>query len=241
MTCDELRDDYELYALGVLDEPERSELGEHLRSGCPRCSPGVDRARRLVAQLAADTPDAKPPGRLRKRVLNSIGAQPPGFPWAPLLAFSTALALFGVVYFFGRQRDTTMELVRARDAVRGQAIELSRLNDALAVLQGADTRQVIFGAETQGRVFVNPRRGVLLIASNLPPAPAGKAYEMWVIPKGGNPVPAGLFQSDSSGTALHVSRAPVDPNTTAAVAVTLEDAAGAPQPTSQPLILAKLG
>ena len=51
---------------------------------------------------------------------------------------------------------------------------------------------------------------MLLIASNLPPAPAGKIYEMWMIPKGGKPVPAGLFQSESTGAAMHIQPGPVD-------------------------------
>ena len=87
---------------------------------------------------------------------------------------------------------------------------------------------------------MNPKGGVLLLASNLPAAPEGKIYEMWVIPKAGNPVPAGLFQSDAEGTALHMQKATVDLAATKAVAVTLEPAGGVPQPTSQPLIVAVL-
>jgi hypothetical protein len=41
-------------------------------------------------------------------------------------------------------------------------------------------------------------------------------------------------------TALHLSRGPVNIGATAAVTVTLENAAGAFKPTSQPLILARL-
>jgi hypothetical protein len=80
-------------------------------------------------------------------------------------------------------------------------------------------------------VFLDPARGVLLLASNLPPAPAGKTYEMWVIPKAtGKPVPAGLFQSAADGTAIHVLPGPVDVAGTAAVAVTMNVAAGATVP-----------
>jgi anti-sigma-K factor RskA len=78
------------------------------------------------------------------------------------------------------------------------------------------------------------------MASNLPPAPAGKLYEMWMIPKNGNPLPAGLFQSETNGTAMHIRRGAVDLNETGAVAVTVENEQGADQPTSQPLIVAAL-
>jgi anti-sigma-K factor RskA len=111
-------------------------------------------------------------------------------------------------------------------------------------LNQPDARQVVFGVGApqppRGRVFVDARRGVLLLASNLPPAPEGKAYEMWVIPKSGNPLPAGLFQSATDGTALHVLSGPVDVTAAGAIAVTLEPAAGVPQPTTKPVIVAAL-
>jgi anti-sigma-K factor RskA len=90
----------------------------------------------------------------------------------------------------------------------------------------------------QGKVFLNPARGVLLIASNLPRTPANKIYEMWIIPKGAKPVPAGLFQAQENGSAMHVQAGTVDVRSTAAVAVTVENEAGADQPTTQPLIVA---
>jgi anti-sigma-K factor RskA len=89
-------------------------------------------------------------------------------------------------------------------------------------------------------VFVNPSRGVLLIASNLPRTPADKIYEMWIIPKAAKPVPAGLFQSQDDGNAMHVQPGMVDVSSTAAIAVTVENQAGADQPTTQPLIVAPL-
>ena len=89
---------------------------------------------------------------------------------------------------------------------------------------------------------MNPGKGVLLVASNLPPAPAGKVYEMWVIPKGAGakPIPAGLFQSQTDGTAMHLQPPTGDLTNTAAVAVTLEDQAGATTPTMPILIVAAL-
>ena len=81
---------------------------------------------------------------------------------------------------------------------------------------------------------------MLLIASNLPRTAADKIYEMWIIPKGAKPVPAGLFQSQDDGSAMHVRPGTVDLASTAAVAVTIENQAGADQPTTTPLIVANL-
>jgi len=148
------------------------------------------------------------------------------------------------VFFQSRERRAENQLARVQAESFTERQELARLNAAFAILYQPDARQVVFGAGTpqppRGRVFLDPRRGVLLLASNLPPAPAGKAYEMWVIPKRGKPTPAGLFQSMADGTVMHILSGPVDVNATGAVAVTLEPESGVPQPTSTPVIAAAL-
>lgn len=244
MSCEELREEYELYALGVADEPEKSELGEHLQRGCETCTAGVLTARGAMALMGSTVPPATPPRRLRRRILASVGVEQQSSMWMPLWIGVAAFSLVTAFYFYGRDRDNGLQLLRSRQESRAQSIELARLNEALALLNQPETRQVTFGTgapqPARGRVFVNPKMGVLLLASNLPAAPEGKTYEMWVIPKAGNPLPAGLFQSDTGGAALYFHRAAVDLAATKAVAVTLEPAGGVAQPTSQPLIVAVL-
>ena len=53
-----------------------------------------------------------------------------------------------------------------------------------------------------GRLVWNERTGGHLFVAALPPAPEGKAYEAWTI-SGGQPRPAGVFQPDASGVAVH--------------------------------------
>ena len=245
MSCDELRDEYEMYALGLADEAQAAELREHLGRGCATCAAGVRSARDLVTMLGASAPPMSPRPELRRRIMAAVGVEPRrGWGWTPLWIAVSALSLVTAFYFYGRDRDNALQTAKFQQQAREQAIELTRLNEGLAILNQPDTRQAAFGAGAKapprGRVFVNPKSGVLLIASNLPTAPAGKIYEMWLIPKRGNPVPAGLFQSDAQATAMHVQRTAVDVAATQAVAVTLEVEGGAPQPTSQPLIVAEL-
>ncbi len=38
---------------------------------------------------------------------------------------------------------------------------------------------------------------MMLMAGNLAPVPAGKAYELWIIPTQGAPMPAGIFSPTS--------------------------------------------
>jgi len=245
MNCEHLRDHYELYAIGLAEEPERGEIREHLEQGCEVCMAELTRARELAAILATTAPLADPPARLRERILAAAGVAPRRLGWwAPFWAVAAVCAIFAAAFFASREKDLGRELARNEDLVRRQTVELTRLNEAFAILSGPDTTEATFGGSQpqppKGKVFVNPSEGVLLMASNLPPAASGKIYEMWIIPKKGMPVPAGLFQTAAEGTAFYVRRGAVDVNATGAVAVTLENAGGAPQPTSTPIIVAAI-
>ena len=146
------------------------------------------------------------------------------------MAAAVALVLLALIFVVRDRYRYVDEAVRAREA--------------LAILYGPRTVEASFGgAQTQpprGKVFVSPDRGVLLVASNLPATPADRIYEMWLIPKGAKPVPAGLFRSGEDGDAIHVRPGAVDIASTAAIAVTVENQAGADQPTTTPLIVAPL-
>ena len=245
MNCEQLREHYELYALGVAEEPERSEIREHLERGCGVCMAELKRAREMAAILGGTAALADPSPKLRRRILASAGVERRRLGWwAPFWAVAAVCAVFAAAFFHSREKDFEAQLSRTREQVRGQTIELTRLTEAFAILSGPDTTEASFGGSQpqppKGKVFVNPSQGVLLMASNLPPARSGKVYEMWIIPKGGKPVPAGLFQSASEGTALYVHRGSVDVSATGAVAVTLENEGGAPQPTSEPIIVAAI-
>jgi hypothetical protein len=146
-----------------------------------------------------------------------------------------ALALFAAVYFGGRERDLANELARVREENSRRNVELTRVNQAFAILTGGDTTITAFGegaSKPKGKLFVSPSEGVLLIAGNLQPAPSGKAYEMWIV-KDGTAKAAGMFQAGADGSAMHMERGTMANGD--AVAVTLENEAGADQPTSTPL------
>jgi anti-sigma-K factor RskA len=91
--------------------------------------------------------------------------------------------------------------------------------------------------KAHARVFFNrSSREAVLIATGLDPAPAGKAYAVWVIGKAA-PVPAGLFQADASGRALLKLPPVPEAEAVKTFAVTLEPAGGVPAPTG-PMVLA---
>jgi hypothetical protein len=245
MNCPELRDHYELYALGLAEDPEREEIRAHLARGCEVCMSEMKRAREVVTMLGGTPELATPSPKLRRRILASVGDEQRGWGWTPFLAGTTIMFLAAAVYFGGREWDFSREVVKLTEQSRGQIIELTRLNEAFSLMNGADTTVTSFGDKKptpKGRLYFNPAKGALLIASNLPQAPAGKAYELWLIPKakGGSPVRAGMFQTESDGTVMRIMPGPIDPNVNAAVAVTMEVDSGVDAPTGAILIVAPL-
>ena len=242
MTCQELQEMFELYALGALEADEKVEIQTHLARGCEDCHQALASALALNAGVFTLAPSLKPPGRLKRRLLTSVGVHYPGWGWVWALG---AVCLVLVTGWLGiEERSRTFELADARRALLESKGERDRLTQALQFLSDPQTRPASFGrgqtAPPRGYVFLHPQMGVLLIASNLPAAGAGKTYEMWVIPKGGTPQPAGLFQSDGS-RGLHILSGPVDVSAIGTIAVTIEPAAGSATPTMPIIIAAPVG
>lgn len=232
MNCEELRDHYDLYALDIAEEAERAEIRAHLERGCEVCMAGVRKAVETAALIGASAPAVEPSSKLRRRILTSVGVEQRRPSWGAMWAMAAAFSLIvlGLLLVLRMRSPYVQEALRSREA--------------LSILYAPTTVEASFGGvqprPPRGRVFVNPAQGVLLIAANLPQTPADKIYEMWLIPKGAKPVPAGLFQSQEDGNAMHVRSGTVDIASTAAVAVTVENQGGADQPTTTPLIMAPL-
>jgi anti-sigma-K factor RskA len=228
MTCDQLRQDYTSYALGIADDPERAEIAEHLARKCPECSAGIASALATVTAMSGAVAITEPPKHLKRRVMATVEKAPRRswagvfVPWAITAAMSVALVAIGI-------------------SGRRQIGDTAKLEQALSILNDPATRDVTFGETekpSKGRVFVSSARGVVFIGANLPRIDAGKTFELWLIPAKGNPVPAGLFRSQSDATAVFVRPGPVE--NAAAVAVTVEPEGGSAQPTTTPFIVTKL-
>jgi hypothetical protein len=237
--CDAFRDDFELYALGLLTPAEKAEMEDHLRTGCVTCEAALKSALAVNAIVLSMAPEVVPPARLKRRVLAGVGVHPMSWTW--LGALAAACMVVVALWLSVQERSRSAELAQARRTLIEVSSQRDRLMQALSFLDDPATVPVSFGKgkplPPHGNVFVHSKLGVLLIAANLPAAQAGKTYEMWVIPKGGAPRPAGLFQSQG-GTALHILSGPVDVGTIGAIAVTLEPESGSSAPTSTPIIVA---
>ena len=82
-----------------------------------------------------------------------------------------------------------------------------------------------------GIVRYNARKGMVLYTAVLPPLPAGKIYQMWLVPATGVPISAGIFVPVEHG-ARQMWMAEVPLHAEAKLfAVTVEPGGGMPQPT----------
>jgi hypothetical protein len=89
-----------------------------------------------------------------------------------------------------------------------------------------------------GKVIWDPERRVAILqVSNLPPVPADKDYQLWVVKavEGGKPISAGVFDVSSTASAYFKVEqlAVTDPGEIAAFAITLEPNGGVPAPTGE--------
>jgi anti-sigma-K factor RskA len=245
------------YVLGALDVPERKDFEAHL-AVCPLCREEVRSLTRVVDALALSVPQHTPRAELRARVLAvATGARSDGSVQAPdsrtrsriraWLPLAAAIVIALALGFYARQlqvRVATLE-VRLGDAERRASgfqrdmLEARRVADqtqtAMTVLAAPDLVRIDLAGQAAApqataRALWSRNRGMVFTTTNLPPARAGRVYQVWVVTKTA-PVSAGLLVPDPSGRATVYFDTPADIAPPVAIAVTDEPAGGVPAPT----------
>jgi anti-sigma-K factor RskA len=159
-------------------------------------------------------------------------------PWAIAAALAIACSILG--YRVSSMNDA---LDGESRLVSNLAAKASHAQQVLEVLNAPDAQRVILTttkmppAPVAHTVYLAERGALVMEASHLTPVPAGKTYELWVIPaSGAAPVPAGTFTPNAEGYASLVL--PTLPSGVAAKAfgITIEKAGGATTPTL-PIVL----
>jgi anti-sigma-K factor RskA len=93
--------------------------------------------------------------------------------------------------------------------------------------------------KASARAFWSRSRGMVFTASNLPPLPAGRIYQLWVVTAQA-PISAGLLTPDATGNVSDIFNTPQDLPQPVAMAVTIEPAGGVPAPTGAMYLVGKL-
>src|ERR1051326_7134956 len=126
MNCEELRDSFELYSLGLLEPGERNEIETHLARGCENCQTKLRDALAMNAMLLASTPAERPHSRLKRRVLATFGLSPAGWGWVGALAAACMRIL--ALWLSVQERRRTAELAEARQAIMQVSAERDRVS-----------------------------------------------------------------------------------------------------------------
>ena len=242
-------EDFDLYALGVLEGDELRGIETHVNS-CSLCAQKAAEARGRIAMLALSAPPQEPSLEVRQRLMARIRAdvnparakadvrpeRAPSRVWNFVWgAVAMALAIFAI-YLWNSNKILQEELTRQEVAMK-QQMELTRRARELATLfSSPQTVTVNLAAKApittgSGRVVYNSQQGALIYAGTLPQLAAGKSYELWVIPQTGNPIAAGVFSVDPTGNGEVVLPKIPAGVSAKAFAVTIEPAGGGAAPT----------
>jgi len=244
-----LGDQAELYALGALTAAERAEFEAHL-AVCAACAADVRALAPVAAGLAAAVAGPVPSPALRDRVMAKVSRPqaPPSYSRSGWLAAAASIifaTVFGLSAVRMRDRVTTLE-AQLRDAtIRADANEqrvadLRKSADGVVsminVMLAPDVARVELAGQpaapsASARAFWSRQRGLVINAANLPPLPAGRTYQLWVLTAQPAPISAGLLRPDSSGRASVMFNTPVDIPQPTAMAVTIEPEGGVASPT----------
>ncbi len=241
MSCDQFRENLELYALGALENDEANALKQHLATGCPFCAEALQRAINLNALIARNVPMVDPPPGLRRRIGQSIAPSGAvsGRHWLPwVLAAAALLALAVGLSVQMRLRQTGTQIAQS------QLADQARLSSALEILEAPGTRAVSFSDSTRpqlhGALYVHQKLGLALIIDRLPVAPAGWKYVTWIVPKTGAPQLVEPFHPDHRGRAVSVVPGPVKVDELDGVAVSMEPQGARPTKPTQLVFEAKI-
>jgi anti-sigma-K factor RskA len=249
---DELQEKASLFAAGALPEDERKEYVRHLEEdGCEVCRAEAFELQSVVHALAMGLPSNSPSPDVKKRLMAQaeLAASTPAIPqsrkrsldWFGWWAAAAVSVAMGVVLVFN------VDLRRQIHSLTTRVAELeSRMvqqRTLLAKFTAPRVRVLTLagqGATPQAgaRIFWDEEaRTWSFFANELPRVSEDRAYQLWFVPKTGNPISAGVFNTGPDGSVnieIPISGKVEDLKV---AAVTTEPAGGLPQPTGAFVLL----
>jgi anti-sigma-K factor RskA len=255
---DTLRDLAPGYVLGALS-PEEAGAFEAALAGSSELRQEIAEYRELMAVMGAGAREA-PPVDLKARVLERVRAET-GVPLRsgavapastdrtathraliPILGLGLAAAVLLAVWL-GLRVGALGEEVRARDSALAErdarlAAREATLNALLEPGVQLTTLTATGEAPPVVQVFWDRvRHSAIVNTFRLRPAPSGRVYQLWLLPRKGKPIPSQVFNTEATGHQL-ITGIPVPAEQdVAGFALTVEPPGGSPQPTSQPFLV----
>jgi anti-sigma-K factor RskA len=244
---DDLQEQASLYAAGAMTDSERQAYARHLEEDqCAVCRSEVNELQSTISLLAFSAPEASPSPNVKARLMEQArSAMPPRavvervqprFRWLEWVSTAVAIASIAVAFVLLRSNADLRRLAAELNSrIARLEVELVGERTTIAFLTSADRVVNLAGQGTnvqaRGRLFWDQqRKRWSLYIKDLPPVPADKSYQLWFVPKSGNPVSAQVFNTDADGSIVIDIPVP-DIGDLQAAAVTTEPAGGVPQPT----------
>jgi anti-sigma-K factor RskA len=190
--------------------------------------------------VAAPQVDAYP----RTEVRGSVRSRHSLVPWlaaAAAIIVAVSLSMRSRSELNATRAGLEQQLASLRAKLDSTGIALANRDSLIANLVGPDVQAVSVsgtGPQPSAKYFLDKRASrIVFVANALPPARAGRIYQLWGIEAGRSPVSLGTFNTDSSGRTI--ASVSVPPGLRIAVtAVTDEPSGGSAQPTTTPFLAA---
>lgn len=251
----------EVYALNAVSASERDAIEEYISAApTPERAAFEERVRQARETLAVSfTVEEEPPAGLFDRIVAQLPPQSDTVPVpAPGVRGHVEPAADGVMDDLGAARKRREERRRAsglRNWLAGVAAAavialggvgvgayVANQNDPLnQVLQAQDVRQATVDVSGGGTATVSissSKDAVVVRMNGVSAPPAGKVYQMWLIPKDGSaPVSQGLMDAEALSKPAVVKGI----RSAAALGITVEPAGGSASPTLPTVAAAPLG
>jgi anti-sigma-K factor RskA len=231
---DEVKD---AYVLGALPEQERRELEEYLAAH-PERQAEIDELGNVASLLALSPPEQEPSPELRRSIMAVVEAQrPPARTRSWLAGVKELLSVRNLT--LGAAALLVIGLFSWNMLLQGQVQDLQ---GQVASLQDSQQSRMVALAGTgaaqraEAEVILLKDHKAVLMAEDMPRVPENKTYQIWVI-EDDVPQPSGLFEADGDTVAAVVEK-PLDEDDV--IAITIEPNGGSQQPTTDPMLTAKL-
>jgi anti-sigma-K factor RskA len=225
------------YVLGALPEQERRELEEYLAAH-PERQAEIDELGNVASLLALSPPEQEPSPELRRSIMAVVEAQrPPARTRSWLAGVKELLSVRNLA--LGAAALLVIGLFSWNMLLQGQVKDLQ---GQVASLQDSQQSRMVALAGTgaaqraEAEVILLKDHKAVLMAEDMPRVPENKTYQIWVI-EDDVPQPSGLFEADGDTVAAVVEK-PLDEDDV--IAITIEPNGGSQQPTTDPMLTAKL-
>ena len=131
--------------------------------------------------------------------------------------------------------DAVVKLQASEERVAAASAQVTAVRASLALVTAPDMLDLRLAGQrpsprASGRAFHSRSRGLLFAASDLPPLPPDRVYQVWLLTRGA-PVSAGLFRPDAQGSVTAAFDPIPDAPVPVGFAVSLEPEGGVPAPT----------